>query len=79
MSVQRTVLVESISYQGTDGEDHIANRGDKITVSAAGVDIFDFYHNDTPEYRSAEALKLNAANERAAKAPKESAPEAKKV
>lgn len=79
MSVQRTVLVESISYQGTDGEDHIAHKGDKITVSAAGVDVFDFFHNDTPEYRSAEALKQHAANERAAKAAPAAAAEGKKA
>jgi len=69
MSNQRTVLVASISYLGTDGEDHIAYKGDKITVAAAGLDVFDFIHNGTPEYRVAQQAKLDAENERAAKAP----------
>lgn len=69
MSNQRTVLVENISYRGTDGEDHIAFRGDKITVAAEGVAHFDFIHNDTPEFRHAEDQKRYAENEKAAKAP----------
>jgi hypothetical protein len=79
MSNQRTVLVESISYLGTDGKDHVAHKGDKITVAAAGVDIFDFFHNDTPEYRIAEEEKRQAANERAAKDKASAAAEAKKA
>lgn len=68
MSNQRTVLVASISYLGTDGESHVAHRGDKITVADAGVQVFDFIHNDTPEFRAAEDAKRYAENERSAKA-----------
>lgn len=68
MSNQRTVLVESISYRGTDGEDHVAHKGDKITVAADGVAAFDFFHNDTPEYRIAEEAKRQAELARGAKA-----------
>lgn len=49
MSEQRTVLVEEISYRGTDGEDHVARRGDKVTVAAEGVAHFDWVHDATPE------------------------------
>lgn len=56
MSESRTVLVESISYLGTDGEDHVGVRGEKITVAKAGLDHFDWVHNDTPEARGAAAL-----------------------
>jgi hypothetical protein len=79
MSEHRTVLVESISYLGTDGVDHVAYRGDKITVAAAGVANFDFIHNDTPEYRAAEQEKRNAELEKAAKAAPKAEPAAKKV
>ena len=75
MSNQRTVLVASISYLGTDGVDHVAHRGDKITVAPEGLQVFDFIHNGTPEYRVAEDAKRYAENERAAKAPKKADPE----
>lgn len=60
MSNQRTVLVESISYRGTDGEDHVGVRGEKITVAEEGVAHFDWVHNDTPEAKGAAALKAAA-------------------
>ncbi len=67
MSVQRTVLVESISYLGTDGKDHTAHRGDKITVAAEGVQFFDFVHDGSVEARHAADEKLALEGERAAK------------
>lgn len=68
MSQQRTVLVESISYRGTDGADHIAHRGDKITVAAEGVEHFDWLHDATPEAAQAKRDADAAAAEKAAKA-----------
>ncbi len=47
---KRTVLVESISYQGADGEDHVGVRGEEISLSPEGAVQFDFAHNSTPEY-----------------------------
>lgn len=47
---QRTVLVEFISYRGTDGEDHVGYRGEKVQVAAEGLEHFDFVHSQTPEY-----------------------------
>lgn len=61
MSESRTVLVESISYLGTDGEDHVGVRGEKITVAKAGVDHFDWVHEATPEAQG--AARLKAADE----------------
>lgn len=57
MSNQRTVLVESISYLGTDGEDHVGVRGEKITVAAAGVEHFDWVQGDSPEGKWAAFVK----------------------
>ena len=57
MSEQRTVLVDSISYLGTDGEDHVGVRGEKITVAKAGLEHFDFVHEATPEAQGAARLK----------------------
>lgn len=67
MSEQRTVLVESISYLGTDGEDHVGVRGEKITIAKAGLEHFDWVHDATPEAQGAARLK---AAEEAAKATK---------
>jgi hypothetical protein len=78
LSEQRTVLVESISYRGTDGEDHVAHRGDKITVAKEGVDHFDWIHDATPEARHAAALKAAEEAEKSARASK-AAPAAKKA
>lgn len=79
MSNQRTVLVESISYRGTDGEDHVGFKGDKVTVAADGVDHFDFVQAGTPEARIVEDEKRYADNAKPAKAAAvEAAPEAKK-
>ena len=82
MSNHRTVLVDGISYLGTDGESHIANKGDKITVAQAGVQVFDWIHDATPEARAVAEAKRVADAERAAKAPAakaDSAAEAKKA
>jgi hypothetical protein len=76
MSNQRTVLVESISYEGSDGESHIAHRGDKISLSDAGAKHFDWVHDATPEARHAAKVKAAADAEKAARAPK---PAAKKA
>lgn len=57
MSNQRTVLVESISYRGTDGEDHVGVRGEKVTVAEEGLAHFDWVHGDTPEAQGAARLK----------------------
>lgn len=63
MSEKRTVLVESISYLGTDGEDHVGVRGEHITVAKAGLDHFDFVHDATEEAQGAARLKaLEEAN-----------------
>lgn len=65
MSNQRTVLVEQISYRGTDGEDHVAFRGDKVTVAAEGVEHFDISQASSPEGKWAQFLKDNAPAEKA--------------
>lgn len=70
MSNQRTVLVESISYIGTDGESHVAHKGDKITVSAPDVAHFDWVHDASPEAQHAAAQKLYADAEKPAPAAK---------
>lgn len=75
MSNNRTVLVDEISYLGTDGEDHVAHKGDKIVVAAAGVAHFDWVHEATPEAQGAARLK---AAEEAGK-PKSSAKAADKA
>ena len=49
MPHKRTVLVESISYRGTDGEDHVGVRGEEITVADEGVAHFDWVQDATPE------------------------------
>ena len=66
MSHRRTVIVEEVSYQGTDGEDHVAHRGDKIVVAASGIDHFDTFQSLSPEGRWAEYLRVNAPAEKAA-------------
>jgi hypothetical protein len=73
--------VDNISYLGTDGESHIAFRGDKITVAAEGVTHFDWVHDATPEAQHAVLAKAAADAEKAAKspAPKPIAAEAKKA
>lgn len=79
MSNQRTVLVDGFSYLGADGESHIANKGDKVTVHADGVQHFDWVHDATPEARVVAEAKRVADAERAAKtAAKPDATEAKK-
>jgi len=65
MSEKRTVLVESISYRGTDGEDHVGVRGEHITVAKEGLEHFDWVHDATPEAQGVARLK---AAEDAAKA-----------
>jgi hypothetical protein len=71
MSEKRTVLVESISYLGTDGEDHVGVRGEHITVAKAGIEHFDWVHDATPEAQGVARLKAaeEAARPRAAAAP----------
>lgn len=76
MSEQRTVLVESISYRGTDGLDHVGVRGEKITVAKEGLEHFDWIHEATPEAQGAARLKALEAAEKpkpAAKTPVEKA------
>lgn len=67
MSNQRTVLCESISYIGTDGESHIAHRGDKISVANEDVQHFDWVHDASVEARQAAIDKKIAAGEKATK------------
>lgn len=69
MSEQRTVLVESISYLGTDGEDHVGVRGEKITVAKAGLEHFDWVHDATPEAQGAARLKALSEAEKPKSAP----------
>ena len=66
MSHRRTVIVEEVSYQGTDGEDHVAHRGDKIVVADSGIDHFDTFQSLSPEGRWAEFLRREKEAEKAA-------------
>jgi hypothetical protein len=68
MSEHRTVLVNEISYRGTDGEDHVAHKGDKITIAADGVAHFDWVHDATPEAVQARRDAEAAAADKASKA-----------
>lgn len=72
MAEKRVVLVESISYRGTDGEDHVGVRGEHITVAKEGLEHFDFVHEATEEAQGAARLEaLKEANRpRTAPAPK---------
>ena len=79
MSVQRTVLVESISYLGTDGVDHVGHRGDKITVAAEGVQHFDWVQGGSVEGRADAEAKVAAAAEKAGKKAAAPAAEGKKA
>ena len=54
MPQKRTVLVESISYRGVDGEDHVGVRGEEITIADDGVAHFDWVHDATPEAEQAQ-------------------------
>lgn len=69
MAEKRTVLVESISYRGTDGEDHVGVRGEHINVAKEGLAHFDFVHEDTPEARGVARLKAAEEAEKAKTAP----------
>ena len=64
MSHRRTVIVDQVSYQGTDGEDHVAHKGDKIVVSDSGIEHFDTFQASSHEGRWAEYLKRNAPAEK---------------
>lgn len=75
MSEHRTVLVDEISYRGTDGEDHVARKGDKITIAAEGVAHFDWVHDATPEAVQARRDAAAAEADKPAKA-KAAAPKA---
>lgn len=66
MSSQRTVQVDEIHYLGTDGEDHVAYRGDKVTVAAAGVEHFDWVQSGSADGRWAEFVRSERAAEKAA-------------
>lgn len=77
MSHRRTVIVDEVSYRGTDDEDHVAHRGDKIVVSASGIDHFDTFQALSPEGRWAEYLKQNAEAEKAVEKAAEKAAPAK--
>lgn len=75
MSEKRKVLVESISYLGTDGADHIGYRDETITVAKAGVEHFDWVHDASPEAKWARMV----ADAEAAAAPAKAAPAAAKA
>ena len=76
MPHKRTVLVESISYRGTDDQDHVGVRGEEITVADDGVAHFDWVHDATPEAQQAKRDKAAAEAERSARLVKPK-PEAK--
>lgn len=79
MSNQRTVIAEQVSYRGTDGEDHVAYRGDKITVHADGVEHFDTFQASTPEGKWQAFLDANPPEKAPAKTVKPAEESGKKA
>lgn len=71
MSHRRTVIVDEVSYRGTDGEDHVAHRGDKIVVAASGIEHFDTFQASSHEGRWAAYLEQNAEKPKPAEKPAE--------
>lgn len=61
--VNKVVKIDTIHYRGTDDEDHVAHRGDKVAVHKDNVEHFDWVQGDTPDARWDELVKRDQESE----------------